>query len=115
MKHGQKTSLEVSDTMHSGLNSARKDFPEAYNFSWEQCIRIIRQTRVTPVMQEYLMDYLSSVESQHPNCGIILLGDFNKLNIVRLKRCYDLKQIVNFPTRGPNTLDKSSLEINIFS
>ena len=53
----------------------------------------------------YLMDCLSSIESKYPNCGIILLGDFNKLNVARLKSNFNLKQIVNFPTRGPNTLD----------
>ena len=57
------------------------------------------------VMLEYLMDCLSSIESQYPNSGTILLGDFNKLKIARIKRSYNLKQIVNFPTRGPNTLD----------
>ena len=57
------------------------------------------------VMLEYLMDCLSSIESRYPNSGTILLGDFNKLKIARLKRSYNLKQIVNFPTRGPNTLD----------
>ncbi len=47
-----------------------------------------------------------SIEASFPGCGIILLDDFNKLNGSRLCNLYKLKQIVNFPTRGSNTLDK---------
>ncbi len=56
-------------------------------------------------MLEYLSQCLSSIESWFPNCGILILGDFNKLNITRLQSSYNLKQIVKFPTRGNNTLD----------
>ena len=56
-------------------------------------------------MLEYLTNCLSSIESQYPNSGIILLRDFNQLNIASLKRGYNLKQIVKFPTRGSNILD----------
>lgn len=51
------------------------------------------------------MNSLSSIESQYSNCGIIILGDFNQLNIAGLKRSYGLQQIVQFPTRGNNRLD----------
>ena len=56
-------------------------------------------------MLTYLMDSLSSAESRHSNSGIILLGDFNDLNVVKLKSSFQLKQIVNFPTRGQNSVD----------
>ena len=58
-------------------------------------------------MSTYLMDCLTlwSVESKHPNSGILLLGDFNGLNVANLKSSFNLKQIVKFPTRGQNTLD----------
>ena len=36
---------------------------------------------------------------------IIILGDFNRLNISRLKYNYNLRQLINFPTLGKNTLD----------
>lgn len=49
---------------------------------------------------------LSDLESKHPNSGIIVLGDLNQLNDSRLKTNFGLKQIVHFPTRGRNTLDK---------
>ena len=58
------------------------------------------------VMLDYLTSCLSDIESKHPNTGIILLGDPNQLNDSWLKSNFDLKQIIHFPTRGGNTLDK---------
>ena len=46
------------------------------------------------------------LESKYPNCGLLVLGDFNHLNEARLKSNFNLKQIVHFPTHGQNTLDK---------
>ena len=57
------------------------------------------------LMLDYLYKSLSSIESRYPNCGIILLGDFNKLNVSGLNGNFNLKQIIMFPTRGQNTLD----------
>lgn len=58
-----------------------------------------------PAMQDYLSNSLSTLESRFSNCGFIILGDFNKLNVSRLKHNYNLRQLVSFPTRGQNTLD----------
>ena len=54
---------------------------------------------------QYLHTCLSSIESRFLNCGILLVGDFNRMNTSRLRNNYNLKQIVNFPTRGSRTLD----------
>ena len=56
-------------------------------------------------MLNYLMNCLSTLESLFSNCAFIILGDFNRLNISQLKSNYGLRQLVNFPTRGRNTLD----------
>ena len=56
-------------------------------------------------MQNYLIETLSVIEANYTNCGIIILGDFNDLCVRRLISNFSLKQIVNFPTRGRNTLD----------
>ena len=32
-------------------------------------------------MKEYLLDTLSEIERSHPNCGILLAGDFNRLDV----------------------------------
>ena len=54
---------------------------------------------------EYLSQCLSSIESRFSNCGLLLVGDFNRLNTKRLQNSFNLKQIVTFPTRGKRTLD----------
>jgi hypothetical protein len=45
-------------------------------------------------------------EANYTNCGIILLGDFNKLDFKFVAKCFQLKTIINFPTRGLNILDQ---------
>ena len=44
------------------------------------------------------------IESSFPTAAIIITGDFNRLNISHLKCQFQLKQLVNFPTRGETTL-----------
>lgn len=56
-------------------------------------------------MLNYLMNCLTSIESVHQISGILLLGDFNKFNVAKLKSSFHLKQIVTFATKGRNTLD----------
>ena len=46
------------------------------------------------------------LESKYSNCGILVLEDLNHLNDAGLKSNFKLKQTVDFPTRGQNTLDK---------
>ena len=48
---------------------------------------------------------MSSIETRYFNCGLCLVGDFNRLQTTRLRNNYNLKQIVHFPTRGKRTLD----------
>lgn len=53
----------------------------------------------------YLISSLTTIEGRFPGCGIILSGDFNRLNINRLQTQFKLKQLVRVPTRGDRTLD----------
>ena len=48
---------------------------------------------------------MSSIETRYSNCGLCLVGDFNRLQTTRFRNNYNLKQIVHFPTRGKRTLD----------
>lgn len=57
-------------------------------------------------IMEYLIKCLSTIESRFANnCGILVLGDFNRLDITPLQNNFQLKQIVHFPTHGRRTLD----------
>ena len=58
-----------------------------------------------PAIMEYLIKCLSTIESCYPNCGILIAGDSNRLQITRLRNNFQLKQIVHLPTRGRRTLE----------
>ena len=47
----------------------------------------------------------AAAESIYPNCALIITGDFNPLDVTRLKRHFHLKQIVKAPTRKDAVLD----------
>ena len=57
------------------------------------------------ILNDHLFESLTLAEAALPNCGIILTGDFNRLNTSRLQKHFKLKQLVKFPTRGNATLD----------
>ena len=63
------------------------------------------QTVNDMAMLNHLAATLTTIEGQHPGCGILLCGDFNRLNIRRLTTQFKLKQLVDKPTRGDRTLD----------
>ena len=53
----------------------------------------------------HIIDSIDQIVSQHPYSGILIAGDFNKMNERPLQN-YPLKQIVKSKTRGNSTLDK---------
>ena len=53
----------------------------------------------------YIIDTIDSVRSTQPDCGVIILGDFNKLDFKDILTHHNLKQLVREPTRGDRTLD----------
>ena len=55
--------------------------------------------------REHLFQSLTLVESKYPNCGILVTGDFNRLDIGCLLRHFRLNQIVKEHTRNDATLD----------
>ena len=55
-----------------------------------------------PGILVYLQESMSK-EDRYPNCGIILLGDFNKMDMTRIKNAYGVKQVAPFQTRGNKT------------
>jgi hypothetical protein len=40
------------------------------------------------LIQNYLYESLSKIEGRSPDCGVILLGDFNKLNVTPTYKKY---------------------------
>ena len=58
-----------------------------------------------PAILEYLRKCLATIESHFSNCGLLIVGDFNRLKTKRLQNSFGLKQIVNFPMRVKGFLD----------
>ena len=56
-------------------------------------------------MLDYLICSLDTMSRQHPQLGIIMLGDFNQLPDGQLCS-YPMQQLVTGPTRKLATLDK---------
>ena len=63
---------------------------------------------------DYLYQSLSNIEAFFPDCGLFLLGDFNKLNCCRLRNVFGLRQTVPFPTRGQSNLDLVFTNLSAF-
>ena len=65
-------------------------------------------------MRNYLCESMSSLEAHFPDCGLILLGDFNKLNLFRVANAFGVNQVVPFPTRGQRKLDLVFTNLNAY-
>ena len=52
-----------------------------------------------PEILHYLYDSISTIELRFSNCGVLITGDFNRLNTSRFRNAFKLKQIVKFDTR----------------
>ena len=53
----------------------------------------------------YIIETLDSVKTSYPDCGVVLLGDFNTQDISDMLANHNLKQVVTRPTRGNSILD----------
>ena len=62
----------------------------------------------------YPIESLDHARNKFPNCGIVLLGDFNNLNISDLLISHNLSQIFNEPTRGSTILDLVIMDMQQF-
>ena len=54
---------------------------------------------------DHLFKSLAQVESKYPNCGFLISGDLNRLDINRLLTHFHVKQIVKVPPHKDATLD----------
>ena len=53
----------------------------------------------------YIIERIDSVKSAHPDCGVVLLGDFNTLDVTNILTNHTLKQLVREPTRSNSVVD----------
>ena len=56
-------------------------------------------------LAQHIVDTIDQVRNNNPNCGVAILGAFNKLDTEDLLLLHDLKQVVESATRGMSVLD----------
>ena len=61
-----------------------------------------------------LLEAMDIIAMKHPNAGFVLMGDFNELDGKPLTVNRGFVQVVENPTRGQQTLDKTLSDIEIF-
>ena len=57
-------------------------------------------------------DMLNNLYISHPNTKVLLAGDFNCMQLNNFGNQFNLKTMVNFPTRGDITLDQIMTDID---
>ena len=57
-------------------------------------------------IRDHMLTSIDSVIREHPDCGLVITGDFNQMSDNFLKTHYRLVQVVDIPTRGNAILDK---------
>jgi hypothetical protein len=56
-------------------------------------------------LKQYLINTLDSLRNKYPDCGLVVMGDFNDFDVAGLLSNHSLKQVVQEPTRGTAKLD----------
>ncbi|XP_066300008.1 uncharacterized protein [Branchiostoma lanceolatum] len=68
--------------------------------------------------EDALLDHLSEsmdlLRNSHPDIGLLVLGDLNRLDFSHLCRSHSLEQVVDIPTRGNAVLDQIMTNIGGF-
>ncbi len=58
------------------------------------------------LMRDYVLVSIDCILRKHPDCGIILAGDFNQLRDTFLRSQYGFNQVVQNPTKHRSIFDK---------
>lgn len=69
------------------------------------CVYLPPQSPHQNTFREHLTTATDRLRTEHPNCGIVLLGDFNRFDYSSIGRGNGFKQVVKVGTRGDVTLD----------
>ena len=68
-------------------------------------VYIVTDSPYQELLTEHLLQSVDFLRSKYPELGIVITGDFNRMNIAPITRGNDLFQLIDFPTRGKATLD----------
>ncbi|XP_035688744.1 uncharacterized protein LOC118424306 [Branchiostoma floridae] len=63
---------------------------------------------------DHLVNTVDSLQVKHPHIGIIIGGDFNRVDVSKLCMSHNLRQLVDRPTRDQATLDLIITNLNSY-
>ena len=75
-----------------------KKLPRKFSCILIACIYFTQMTEYAK-MRDHVITCVDSVIRKHPECGVIITGDFNQMNDSFLKTHYKFSQIVKVATR----------------
>ena len=82
-----------------------KRLPRKFSCILVGCLYYTHQTDFLQ-MREHVIMGIDTVTRKHPECGVVLIGDFNQFKDNFLVSHYRFVQMVNILTRGDAILDK---------
>ena len=104
-------SLEVPELEVIWIKIMPKKLPRKVSCILVACVYYTQHTDYSQ-MRYHLIMGIDTMIRKHPECGVIVTGDFNQLNDHFLKVHYRFVQVVNVVTRGQATLDKIWTNMN---
>ncbi|KAK2149558.1 hypothetical protein NP493_2882g00005 [Ridgeia piscesae] len=82
-----------------------KKTPRKFSCILVACLYYTPKTEYLKI-RDHLITNIDTVMRKHPECGVIITGDFNQLRDNFMKTHYRFVQVVNVVTRGQAILDK---------
>ena len=104
-------SLEVPELEVIWIKIMPKKLPRKVSCILVACVYYTQHTDYSQ-MRYHLIMGIDTMIRKHPECRVIITGDFNQLNDNFLKVHYRFVQVVNVVTRGQATLDKIWTNMN---
>ena len=98
-------SLEVPELEVIWIKIKPTQLPRKVSCILVACVYYTHHTDYSQMRYHLIMGMIRMIR-KHPECGVIITGDFNQLNDNFLKVHYRFVQVVNVVTRGQATLDK---------
>ena len=97
--------MEVDDLEVVWIKVMPKKTPRTCSCILIACLYYTPKTEYLKI-RDHLITSIDTVMRKHPECGMIITGDFNQLRDNFMKTHYRFVQVVNVVTRGQAILDK---------
>ena len=97
--------MEVDDLEVMWIKVMPKKTPRKLSCILVACLYYTPKTEYLKI-RDHLITSIDTVMRKHPECGVIITGDFNQLRDNFMKTHYRFVQVVNVVTRGQAILDK---------